>query len=75
MLTSVFAKTLRDQRWPILAWGAGLGLMALVVGAAWAHAYPDAASRLRLAAEAKTTLSIASIREHGDARRRRVGHH
>jgi ABC-2 type transport system permease protein len=35
MLGSVFTKSLRDQRWALLGWGAGVALLILVEAAVW----------------------------------------
>ncbi len=35
MLSSVFAKALRDQRWSLLGWGTGIVAMVLVEAAVW----------------------------------------
>ncbi len=61
MFRSVFLKTLRDQRTPALAWGVGFGVLVVVIAAAWAHAYPDQASRALLAEQVRSGLSIAEV--------------
>lgn len=35
LLRSVFGKALRDQRWALLGWGLGVGLLVLVEAAVW----------------------------------------
>lgn len=61
MLRSVLLKTLRDQRTSALAWGAGLGLLVILIAAAWAHAYPTEASRTSLAELVESGLSVAEV--------------
>ncbi|MGH2586704.1 MAG: hypothetical protein ACRDJE_17450, partial [Dehalococcoidia bacterium] len=61
MLRSILLKTLRDQRWPALAWGGGLGLVVLSVAASWARAYPDEASRQQLAQQITSGFSAAQL--------------
>jgi ABC-2 type transport system permease protein len=61
MLRSIFLKSLRDQRTSALAWGAGFGALAVLIAAAWVHAYPDEASRATLAEQVKSGLSIAEV--------------
>jgi ABC-2 type transport system permease protein len=58
MLRSTFLKTLRDQRRAVPAWGIGLALVVIWGGVAWANAYPDEASRDRLAADISGSLSV-----------------
>jgi ABC-2 type transport system permease protein len=61
MLRSVYTKTLRDMRWGILGWGAGLGVLVLATGVAWAIAYPDATARTQLAEQLHGGLSAAQV--------------
>ena len=35
MLTSVFAKSLRDQRWALFGWGTGIVLIVVIISAVW----------------------------------------
>lgn len=61
MLRSVTLKTLRDQRWPLLAWSAGLAALVLLSATALARAYPDAAARQVLARQVGSGLSAAQV--------------
>ena len=61
MFRSVYLKTLRDLRWGIVGWGAGLGVLLLFTAAGWSIAYPDEPSRAQLAAQIKGGLSVAQV--------------
>jgi ABC-2 type transport system permease protein len=61
MLRAVWLKTLRDQRWAVVGWGLGLGVLAIIVGIAWARAFPTEADRHAFALEATTGLSGVQI--------------
>ena len=61
MLRSVLLKTLRDQRWPVLAWGGGVGLLLLATAAGWARAYPDQAARVQFARQLESGLSAVQV--------------
>jgi ABC-2 type transport system permease protein len=61
MLRSILLKTVRDQRWPVLAWGFGLGLLLLATAAGWARAYPDEASRVQFARQLESGLSAVQV--------------
>ncbi|MDQ6644772.1 MAG: hypothetical protein M3Y76_10005, partial [Chloroflexota bacterium] len=61
MFRSVWSKTLREYRVPILGWGLGLGLLLLTTLAAYATQVPDATARATLAGVAQ------SLRFFGDA--------
>lgn len=61
MLRSVYTKTLRDLRWGILAWGAGIGALAVATAFGWATAYPDEASRQQLLAAIRSGLTVAQV--------------
>ena len=61
MLRSVYTKTLRDMRWGVLAWGSGLGALAVATAFGWATAYPDETSRQQLLAAIHSGLSVAQV--------------
>src|SRR6266542_3143355 len=61
MFSSVFLKTLRDQRTSALAWGTGFGVLVVVIAAAWTKAYPDEGSRQLLLQQVQSGLSIAQV--------------
>jgi ABC-2 type transport system permease protein len=61
MLRSILLKTLRDQRWPALAWGGGLALLLIVSAAGWARAFPDEVSRRQIAAQVEGGLSTVQV--------------
>lgn len=61
MLRSVFTKTLFDQRWGVLGWGLGLGLLVIVTGYGWAVAYPHAADRALFASQVEGGLSAINV--------------
>ncbi len=61
MFRSVWSKTLREYRVPILGWGLGMGLLLLATLAAYATQVPDASARTSLAGVAQ------SLRFFGDA--------
>lgn len=44
MLNSLFAKTLRDQRWALLGWGIGLAFLALYLG--WIYPFVNRAAEM-----------------------------
>jgi ABC-2 type transport system permease protein len=61
LLRSILLKTLRDQRWPALAWGGGLGALLVISAAGWARAFPDAASRRQIALQVESGLSAVQV--------------
>ncbi|MGD9893376.1 MAG: ABC transporter permease subunit, partial [Dehalococcoidia bacterium] len=61
MLRSILLKTLRDQRWPVFAWGGGIAIYVIVNAFGWARAYPDEASRQLIAQQIASGLSATQL--------------